>query len=73
MEILFALIPLSIVLVSAAVMIFRWAVKSGQYDDMEGPAHSILFEDDQHMIPKDAKSDRRKEKDHVAADDTADR
>jgi len=53
MEILFALIPLSIVIVTVAVMIFRWAVNSGQYDDLEGPAHSILFEDDQHMIPKD--------------------
>lgn len=56
MEILYALIPLSIVIVTVAVMVFRWAVNSGQYDDLEGPAHSILFEDDQHMIPKDNES-----------------
>jgi len=28
-----------------AVYIFFWAVDSGQYDDLEGPAHSILFDD----------------------------
>ena len=52
MEILYALIPISIVIVTIAVMIFRWAVNSGQYDDLEGPAHSILFDDDEHMIPE---------------------
>jgi len=52
MEILFVLVPLSIALITLAVYIFRWAVKSGQYDDLQGPAHSILFDDDEHLIPK---------------------
>ncbi|UZE94652.1 cbb3-type cytochrome oxidase assembly protein CcoS [Alkalimarinus alittae] len=51
MEILYILIPLSIVLISLAVVIFSWAVKSGQFDDLEGPAHSILFDDDEGMVP----------------------
>ncbi|MBU6954411.1 MULTISPECIES: cbb3-type cytochrome oxidase assembly protein CcoS [unclassified Hahella] len=51
MQILFVLIPLSIALIAVAVIIFRWAVRSGQYDDLEGPAHSILFDDDEKMIP----------------------
>lgn len=51
MEILYLLIPISIVLVAIAVWIFSWAVKSGQYDDLEGPAHSILYDDDKDMIP----------------------
>lgn len=51
MEILYILIPVSIVLVALAIGIFSWAVKSGQYDDLEGPAHSILFDDDSDMIP----------------------
>jgi nitrogen fixation-related uncharacterized protein len=25
--------------------VFFWAVDSGQYDDLDGPAHSILFDD----------------------------
>lgn len=51
MEILYILIPVSIVLVALAVVIFGWAVKNGQYDDLEGPAHSILYDDDADMIP----------------------
>ncbi|WP_020409779.1 cbb3-type cytochrome oxidase assembly protein CcoS [Hahella ganghwensis] len=56
MQILFVLIPLSILLLTIAVLIFRWAVKSGQYDDLKGPAHSILFDDDKHMVPTDKPS-----------------
>lgn len=51
MEILYILIPVSIILVALAVVIFGWAVKNGQYDDLEGPAHSILYDDDADMIP----------------------
>ena len=51
MEVLYILIPISIILVAIAIAIFGWAVKSGQYDDLEGPAHSILFDDDEDMIP----------------------
>tara|TARA_R110002072_G_scaffold54816_2_gene143387 strand:- start:4391 stop:4615 length:225 start_codon:yes stop_codon:yes gene_type:complete len=51
MEVLFVLIPLSIILIALAITIFGWAVKNGQYDDLEGPAHSILYDDDADMIP----------------------
>lgn len=51
MEILYVLVPLSIILVALAIAIFGWAVKNGQYDDLEGPAHSILYDDDKDMIP----------------------
>lgn len=51
MEILYILIPVSLILVTLAISIFGWAVKNGQYDDLEGPAHSILFDDDEDMIP----------------------
>lgn len=51
MEILYILIPVSMILVAIAIGIFNWAVKSGQYDDLEGPAHSILYDDDDDMIP----------------------
>jgi cbb3-type cytochrome oxidase maturation protein len=45
-EILYLLIPLSVALIFLIVWIFLWAVKSGQFDDMEGPAHRILMDDD---------------------------
>ena len=47
MEILYLLIPLSIVLVGVIVWAFFWAVRSGQFDDLEGPAHRILMDDDE--------------------------
>lgn len=46
MESLYLLIPLSVVLVFVIGVIFWWSVKSGQFDDLEGPAHRILMDDD---------------------------
>ncbi|MET0218464.1 MAG: cbb3-type cytochrome oxidase assembly protein CcoS [Burkholderiales bacterium] len=46
MEILYLLIPLSVVLVIAIAVVFWYALKSGQFDDLEGPAHRILMDDD---------------------------
>jgi cbb3-type cytochrome oxidase maturation protein len=45
-EILFLLIPLSVVLALLIGAGFWWCVKSGQFDDLEGPAHRILSDDD---------------------------
>jgi cbb3-type cytochrome oxidase maturation protein len=45
-EIIYLLIPLSLVLVGVIVWAFFWAVRSGQFDDLEGPAHRILMDDD---------------------------
>lgn len=47
MDIIYVLVPLSILLLGIAVMVFFWAVKNGQFDDMESPAHKILFDEDQ--------------------------
>ncbi|MBP0940589.1 cbb3-type cytochrome oxidase assembly protein CcoS [Pseudomonas alliivorans] len=45
MPALYIMIPAALVLVAVAIYVFFWAVDSGQYDDMDGPAHSILFDD----------------------------
>lgn len=45
MQILFLLIPLSLVLVIAAVFAFRWAVKNRQFDDMTSPGMMPLLDD----------------------------
>lgn len=50
MDILYLLIPLSLVFVAAIAAVFLWAVKSGQFEDMEGPAHRILM-DDEYPVP----------------------
>ncbi|HNQ04475.1 MAG TPA: cbb3-type cytochrome oxidase assembly protein CcoS [Thiobacillaceae bacterium] len=46
MEILYLLIPLSLVFVVLIAVVFLWAVKSGQFEDLEGPAHRILMDED---------------------------
>ncbi len=47
MEIVTLLIGLALILVIVIIWAFFWAVKSGQFDDMEGPAHRIIMEEDQ--------------------------
>ncbi|MFG0418693.1 cbb3-type cytochrome oxidase assembly protein CcoS [Pseudomonas sp. zjy_8] len=66
MPALYVMIPAALLLVGVAVYIFFWAVDSGQYDDLEGPAHSILFDDQdpRHQAavkPDDAAADTDKE------------
>jgi cbb3-type cytochrome oxidase maturation protein len=46
MESLFLLIPLSLILVGLLVWILRWSIRSGQFDDLDGPGHAILMDDD---------------------------
>ena len=45
MDVLYLLVPLSVVLVFAAGAVFWWALGSGQFEDLEGPAHRILVDD----------------------------
>jgi cbb3-type cytochrome oxidase maturation protein len=46
MDILYLLIPLSVVLVLLIGVVFWFALRSGQFDDLEGPAFKILADDD---------------------------
>jgi cbb3-type cytochrome oxidase maturation protein len=42
---LYLLIPLSVVLVFVIAGLFWWSLRTGQYDDLEGPAYRILMDD----------------------------
>lgn len=57
MDSLFLLIPLSIVLIGLVAVLFLWAVRSGQFDDLEGPAHDILDDDEIVSSDHDTKTD----------------
>lgn len=46
MSALYLLIPVAVVVVALAIWLFFWAVNNGQYDDLDGPAHSILFDEE---------------------------
>lgn len=49
MEIIYLLIPLSLVFIAIIAGVLFWAVKSGQYDDLEREGHRILMEEDEEM------------------------
>jgi cbb3-type cytochrome oxidase maturation protein len=53
MESLYLLIPISVVLVFAIGAIFWWSLKSGQMEDLEGPAYRVLMDDDRPPESKD--------------------
>jgi cbb3-type cytochrome oxidase maturation protein len=56
MDIIYLLLPLSLVLVGIIVAAILWAVKTRQFDDLEGPAYRILMDDPEE--PPVADSDR---------------
>ncbi|PKO93833.1 MAG: cbb3-type cytochrome oxidase assembly protein CcoS [Betaproteobacteria bacterium HGW-Betaproteobacteria-1] len=45
------LLGLTVVFVALAAFGILWAIRNGQYDDMDGPAQRILMDDDDPMIP----------------------
>ncbi len=71
MKIVMILVPVMLILVALGIWLFSWAVKNGQYDDLEGPAHRILYDDDEDKIPEDAR--QTEEKSESEADSSASR
>ncbi|MDO8703455.1 MAG: cbb3-type cytochrome oxidase assembly protein CcoS [Sulfuricaulis sp.] len=47
MEILYLLVPLAVIFAGGIVWAFLWSIRSGQFDDLEGPAHWILMDEDE--------------------------
>ncbi len=59
MSSLYFLIPMAVIILAAGIWAFVWSVKSGQFEDMDGPAHRILMDDDDPNIPEDARVVKR--------------
>jgi cbb3-type cytochrome oxidase maturation protein len=57
MESLYLLIPVSVLLVFVIGIIFWWSLKSGQMEDLEGPAYRILMDDDRPQVADSAESE----------------
>lgn len=55
MESLYMLIPLSIILVFIMGYFFWWSTKNGQFDDLKGPAHRILMDNDDSVNEPEVK------------------
>jgi cbb3-type cytochrome oxidase maturation protein len=48
---LYVVLPLALIVSAAAVLTFLWALRRGQFDDLETPAHRILHDDDETRLP----------------------
>ena len=49
MDVIYILLPIALILVVVIIWIFMWAVKSDQFEDLEGPAHRIIMEKDDEI------------------------
>ncbi len=55
MDIIYLLLPVALIIVIIIIGVFFWAVKADQFEDMEGPAHRILMDDDVKPAEKENK------------------
>ena len=49
MNVIYFLIPLAMVLLAFGIAAFLWAVKNGQFDDLDREAYRILFDEDEDL------------------------
>ena len=61
MSSIYVLIPIAMIFVAVAIMVFFWAVKSNQYDDLDREGTNILFDEDLPAPPaKENKKNKQK-------------
>ncbi len=63
MEVIYGLLPGMLLLGIVGVGLFFWAVKSGQYDDMDGAANRLLMDDDVIVSSSEEKTEETELKD----------
>ncbi|WP_372881083.1 cbb3-type cytochrome oxidase assembly protein CcoS [Psychromonas sp.] len=61
MSSIYVLIPIAMIFVAVAIMVFFWAVKSNQYDDLDREGTNILFDEDL-PAPQSKASPKNKQK-----------
>jgi len=52
LSVLYLLVPIALMLAGIGVAAFRWAVRDGQFDDLDSPAVRILFEEKTYSGPR---------------------
>lgn len=58
MEVIYLLIPVSLLLIGLIVYFLFWAVRSGQFDDMEGSGYRILLDNDDAEAEQETMTDK---------------
>lgn len=66
MEVLYLLIPMSVLLVFGLMALFRWALGSGQFDDLESEGTRILDEESHDVDRDQAAREKRVEQSDTA-------
>ena len=69
MSIIYVLIPLAIIIVGIAIVVFFWAVRSNQFEDLDRQGYSILFDDDinKQSAENEQKGAEQNSKSHTGA------
>ena len=57
----FYLIPVALLLGVAGLLVFLWSLRSGQYEDLDGAAERILFDDDV-PLPENTNAEEARER-----------
>lgn len=57
MSIIYVLIPLAVMLLALAIWALLWAIKNGQFDDLESHGWSVVLDDDQKPPPASEPAD----------------
>jgi cbb3-type cytochrome oxidase maturation protein len=52
-EILFVLVPISLILIAVAIWFFIWAVNSDQFEDLDRQGYEILFDQDESELDEE--------------------
>jgi cbb3-type cytochrome oxidase maturation protein len=45
MSVIFVVVPIAFLIAGAALAAFLWAARSGQFDDLDGPAYRAIHDD----------------------------
>jgi len=69
MEVIYGLLPGMLLLGLVGVAVFFWAVRSGQYDDMDGAANRVLMDDDNDPEETEAEADKEPQEQNEARRD----
>jgi len=57
MNMLYALIPLALLLIAVAAWALIWAIRGGQFDDLDSQGWSVVLDDDQKLTGETASKD----------------
>lgn len=49
----FFLIPISVVLGAAGLVVFLWTLRDGQYEDLDGASQRVLFDADAPIVARE--------------------